>query len=87
MLLAVIAAARQGRPLLSGAAPALVRWLGVGVVLGGALLSDPGTWGQVVFHDFAAVGWFLLMASTVLGAPGQLWSRMLSWRGDHLARA
>jgi peptidoglycan/LPS O-acetylase OafA/YrhL len=81
MLLAVVAAARQGRPMLSGASPALVRWLGVAVVLGGALLSDPGTWGQVVFHDFAAVGWFLLMASTVLGAPGQLWSRMLSWPG------
>ena len=35
----------------------------------------------MVFHDIAAIGWFLLMASTVLGAPGQLWSRVLSWRG------
>ena len=79
MGLAVIVAAREGRPMFSGPWPSVLRLAGVGVVAGGAVLARPGSWGQVVFHDIAALGWLLLLASTVLGAPGQLWSRLLSW--------
>ena len=81
MALAVVVAARDGRPLLTGAWPALARLAGLGVIVAGGLASRPGGLGQVLFHDVAAVGWFLLLASTVLGVPGQAWSRMLSWRG------
>jgi peptidoglycan/LPS O-acetylase OafA/YrhL len=79
MALAVVVAVRDGRPLFSGIWPAVLRVTALGVVGVGAVLSRPGTWGQVVFHDVAALGWLLLLASTVLGAPGQVWSRMLSW--------
>ena len=79
MALAVVVAVRDGRPLFSGIWPAVLRVTALGVVGVGAVLSGPDTWGQVVFHDVAALGWLLLMASTVLGAPGQVWSRMLSW--------
>jgi peptidoglycan/LPS O-acetylase OafA/YrhL len=79
MTLAVVVAARDGRPVFNGAWPAVLRVVGLGIVVAGALLSHRDSWAQVVFHDFAAVGWFLLMASTVLGRSGQVWSRMLSW--------
>lgn len=81
MTLAVVVAARDGRPLLRGAWPAIARLVGLGVIVAGGLISRPGGAGQVLFHDIAAVGWFLLLASTVLGTPGQAWSRVLSWRG------
>jgi len=80
MALAVVVAVRDGRPMFSGIWPSVLRLAGLCVVSVGAVLARPGTWGQVVFHDFAAVGWLLLLASTVLGAPGQVWSRLLSWR-------
>lgn len=79
MALAVVVACRDGRPMFTGIGPSVLRLAGVGIVVLGAMLAEPNSWGQVVFHDFAALGWLLLMASTVLGAPGQLWSRMLSW--------
>jgi len=79
MALAVVVAVRDGRPLFTGIWPSVLRLAGLGVVTAGAVLARPGTWGQVVFHDIAALGWLLLLASTVLGAPGQVWSRMLSW--------
>jgi peptidoglycan/LPS O-acetylase OafA/YrhL len=79
MALAVVVALRDGRPMFSGIWPSVLRVTGLGVVTVGAVLSHPGSWGQVVFHDVAALGWLLLLASTVLGAPGQLWSKMLSW--------
>jgi peptidoglycan/LPS O-acetylase OafA/YrhL len=79
MALAVVVAVRDGRPMFSGIWPSVLRLTALAVVTFGAVLSQPGTWGQVVFHDFAAIGWLLLLASTVLGAPGQVWSRMLSW--------
>lgn len=81
MTLAVIVAARDGRPVLRGAWPSVARIAGLGVVAAGGLVTHTDSWGQVVFHDIAAVGWFLLLASTVLGSPGQAWSRVLSWRG------
>jgi peptidoglycan/LPS O-acetylase OafA/YrhL len=81
MFLAVVVAARDGRPLFHGPWPTLLRVAGLAVVVLATALSEPGTWGQVVFHDIAAVGWLLLLASTVLGAPGQAWSRALSWKG------
>ena len=56
----------------------MLRLAALGIVIVAAALSRPGSWGQVVFHDFAALGWLLLLASTVLGAPGQVWSRLLS---------
>ena len=70
MPLAVIAAARRSSRCSAVPARPCCAWLGAGhrARRGGAI--RPGTWGQVVFHDIAAVGWFLLMASTVLGAPG-----------------
>jgi peptidoglycan/LPS O-acetylase OafA/YrhL len=79
MALAVVVAVRDGRPMFTGVWPSVLRLTALAIVSVGAVLSQPGTWGQVVFHDFAALGWLLLLASTVLGAPGQLWSRMLSW--------
>ncbi len=81
MSLAVVVAARDGRPVFSGIWPTVLRVVGVGVVALAAALTSRDSWGQVVFHDIAAVGWFLVLASTVLGVKGQLWSRMLSWRG------
>ena len=78
MALAVIVAARDGRPMFGGIWPSVLRVAGLGVVTFGAVLSRPGSWGQVVFHDFAAIGWLMLLASTVLGTPGQVWSRVLS---------
>ncbi|MGZ4468368.1 MAG: acyltransferase family protein [Nocardioidaceae bacterium] len=80
MLLAVIVAARRGRPVFGGVWPSVLRLLGLAVVAAASWISRPDSWGQVVFHDLAEVGWFLLLASTVLGRPGQLWSRVLSWR-------
>jgi peptidoglycan/LPS O-acetylase OafA/YrhL len=81
MALAVIVAARDGKPVFHGAWPSVLRLAGLGVVLDAGELSRRDSWGQVVFHDFAAIGWFLLLSSTVLGARGQTWSRVLSWRG------
>jgi peptidoglycan/LPS O-acetylase OafA/YrhL len=81
MTLAVLVAARDGRPVLHGVWPSVARLAGLAVVVAGGLVSHPDSWGQVVFHDIAGVGWFLLLASTVLGAPGQTWSRLLSWSG------
>ncbi len=80
MTLAVVVAARDGRPLFHGVWPSVLRVAGLGIVVAGSLLSRPDSWGQVVFHDFAAVGWLLLLSSTVLGERGQAWSRFLSWR-------
>ena len=39
----------------------------------------------MAYHDIAALGWLLLLASTVLGERGQTWSRWLSWRPLTLA--
>jgi peptidoglycan/LPS O-acetylase OafA/YrhL len=81
MLLAVVVAARRSEePLFSGIWPSVLRVVGVGTVAVAAWFSGAGTWGQVVFHDFAGIGWLMLMASTVLGPKNQRWSRVLSWR-------
>ena len=73
---------RPGRPPGAARRVALVRTARrLGVVVASGPRSHPDSWGQVVFHDIAGVGWFLLLASTVLGAPGQTWSRLLSWSG------
>ncbi len=80
MALAVVVAARRSEPLFRGVWPSVLRIVGIGIVAAASWISHPDTLGQVIFHDLAAVGWLLLMASTVLGTPGQLWSRVLSWR-------
>ena len=80
MALAVIAAARRSEPLFRGVWPSVLRVAALGIVLGATALNRPGTYGQVAYHDIAAVGWMLLLASTVLGERGQTWSRWLSWR-------
>ena len=85
MALAVIAAARRSEPLFRGAWPSVLRVAALGIVLGATALNRPGSYGQVAYHDIAAVGWMLLLASTVLGDRGQRWSRWLSWRPLTLA--
>ncbi|CAN5653436.1 hypothetical protein BH10ACT8_BH10ACT8_26540 [soil metagenome] len=80
MLLAVLVRARGGKPLLNGSWPLVVRVAGLAVVLVAALLNHPASYGQVAYHDLAAVGWLLLLASTQLGTPGQRWAKAFSWR-------
>lgn len=80
MVLAVIVAARGPAPVFRGIWPVILRVVGVAVIAGATWIDRPGTWGQVGFHDLAALGWFLLLASTVLGSVGQRWARALSWR-------
>jgi len=87
MALAVLVAARRSEPIRphSRTAPVLVRIAGLAVVAGATWYDRPNSWGQVAFHDIAAVGWFLLLASTLLGPRGQRWARALSWRPFTLA--
>jgi peptidoglycan/LPS O-acetylase OafA/YrhL len=80
MLLAVLVAARRSRPIFHGIWPSVLRVAAVTIVIGATWIDRPHSWGQVGYHDLAALGWFLLLASTVLGASGQRWSRALSWR-------
>lgn len=80
MLLAVIVAARKSEPLFRGIWPTVLRIAGIAIVVAATWIDRPGSWGQVGFHDLAALGWLLLLASTVLGAEGQRWARALSWR-------
>ncbi|HTZ44428.1 MAG TPA: acyltransferase [Jatrophihabitans sp.] len=80
MALAVLVAARDSEPLFRGAWPTVLRVAGFAIVAGATWYDRPNTWGQVGFHDIAALGWMLLMASTVLGEPDQRWARLLSWR-------
>ena len=80
---------RRGAPFRAAVPRCLAerpaRWPALGIVLGATVLNRPGTYGQVAYHDIAAVGWMLLLASTVLGERGQRWSRWLSWRPLTLA--
>ena len=85
MALAVFAASRRSEPLFRGVWPSVLRVAALVIVLGATALNRPGTYGQVAYHDIAAVGWMLLLASTVLGERGQTWSRWLSWRPLTLA--
>jgi peptidoglycan/LPS O-acetylase OafA/YrhL len=85
MALAVIVAARRSAPVFAGAWPTVLRVAALLLVLGATALNQPGTWGQAGYHDVAAIGWALLLASTVLGSGGQAWSRWLSWRPLTLA--
>ena len=85
MALAVFAASRRSEPLFRGVWPSVLRVAALGIVLGATALNRPGTYGQVAYHDIAALGWLLLLASTVLGERGQTWSRWLSWRPLTLA--
>jgi peptidoglycan/LPS O-acetylase OafA/YrhL len=80
MALAVIAAARRSEPVFAGVWPSVLRVVALLVVLAATALNRSDTWGQVAYHDLSALGWGLLLASTVLGTKGQLWSRWLSWR-------
>ena len=85
MALAVFAASRRSEPLFRGVWPSVLRVAALGIVLGATALNRAGTYGQVAYHDIAALGWLLLLASTVLGERGQTWSRWLSWRPLTLA--
>jgi len=80
MALAVIVAARRSKPVFAGVWPTVLRVTGLLIVLGATALNRSHTWGQAGYHDLSALGWGLLLASTVLGAKGQAWSRWLSWR-------
>jgi peptidoglycan/LPS O-acetylase OafA/YrhL len=80
MLLSVVVAARRSAPLLQGVWPAVVRLAALAVIIGAAWLDRPNSWGQIAYHDIAAIGWVLLLASTVSGSPDQTWSRALSRR-------
>ncbi len=80
MLLAVVVRARGGKPLLTGIWPVVLRVAGLLIVLAAALMNHPASYGQVAYHDLAAVGWLLLLASTQLGTPGQRWANAFSWR-------
>jgi peptidoglycan/LPS O-acetylase OafA/YrhL len=85
MLLAVVVAARDGRPLFHGAWPSVVRIAALVVIAAATWINRPDSWGQVAYHDISAIGWLLLLASTVLGVRGQGWARALSWRPLTLA--
>jgi peptidoglycan/LPS O-acetylase OafA/YrhL len=80
MLLAVIVAARRSRPVFYGIWPSVLRIAGIAVIACASWFNRPGSWGGVGYHDLAALGWLILLASTVLGVKGQVWSRILSWR-------
>lgn len=80
MTLAVVAAARRSEPLFAGVWPTVLRVVALLIVLGTTAWNRPSTWGEVAYHDVSALGWALLLASTVLGPKGQAWSRWLSWR-------
>ena len=80
MALAVVAAARRSEPVFAGVWPTVLRVVALVIVLGATTWNRSGTWGQVAYHDVSALGWGLLLASTVLGRKGQAWSRWLSWR-------
>jgi peptidoglycan/LPS O-acetylase OafA/YrhL len=80
MALAVIAAARRSEPVFTGVWPSVLRVASLLVVAAATALNQTGTWGQVAYHDVSAVGWGLLLASTVLGKKDQAWSHWLSWR-------
>ena len=80
MVLAVVVAARRSEPVFRGVWPVILRVAGVAIIVGATWIDRPGSWGQVGFHDLAAVGWLLLLSSTVLGVEGQRWARILSWR-------
>lgn len=80
MALAVIVAARRSKPVFAGVWPTVLRVTGLLIVLGATALNQSHTWGQAAYHDVSALGWALLLASTVLGKKDQAWSRWLSWR-------
>lgn len=80
MTLAVIVAARRNAPLFSGVWPAVLRIVGLAIVGYAAVITEEDSLGQVLFHDIAAVGWFVFLASTVLAVGGQRWSAFLSTR-------
>jgi peptidoglycan/LPS O-acetylase OafA/YrhL len=80
MALAVIAAARRSEPLFAGVWPSVLRVAALLIVAAATALNQPNTWGQAAYHDVSALGWALLLASTVLGKKDQAWSRWLSWR-------
>jgi peptidoglycan/LPS O-acetylase OafA/YrhL len=80
MALAVIVAARRSEPVFKGSWALVLRAVGIAIVAGATWIDRPNSWGQVGFHDIAALGWLLLLASTVLGPRNQRWARMLSWR-------
>jgi peptidoglycan/LPS O-acetylase OafA/YrhL len=80
MALAVIVAARKSEPIFKGIWPSVLRAVSIAIIVGATWIDRPHSWGQVGFHDLAALGWMLLLASTVLGQKDQRWARVLSWR-------
>jgi peptidoglycan/LPS O-acetylase OafA/YrhL len=80
MLVAVLVAARRSEPMFTGIWTTVVRLVALVFLVAAALLNRPHSYGQVLFHDVASIGWMLLLLSTVSGNRGQRWSRALSWR-------
>jgi peptidoglycan/LPS O-acetylase OafA/YrhL len=66
--------------VFAGVWPTVLRVIGLFIVLGATAWNQSHTWGQAAYHDVSALGWGLLLASTVLGKKGQTWSRWMSWR-------
>ena len=73
-LAVIVAASRRSRRCSPGSGRACCGWRRSASSAGRRGCARSGTWGQVVFHDIAALGWLLLLASTVLGR-GAAWSR------------
>lgn len=78
MLLAVLAGARGDAPLLRGAAPALLRAAGFGIVIVAALLRRQDSPVDVFFFSLGSIGFLLILASTVLGPRNTRWTRALA---------
>ncbi len=79
MLLALLVASRGLRPL-AGWRLALLRLVAVALVVGMLFVPHgrPSTF--VLFHSGSALGYTLLLASSVLAAPTSLWRQALGWR-------
>ena len=80
MALAVLVAACNSKPVFTGIWPTVLRLGAVAVIVTATACDRNGSYGQAAYHDFAAIGWMMLLASTVLGSSGQRWARALSWR-------
>lgn len=78
MLLAVLVGAYGDAAPLRGAAPALARAAGFGVMLVAALLRSPDSPADVFFFTLGSVAFALVLASTVLGPRDTLWERALA---------
>lgn len=78
MLLAIVTAAVSQRPILTGWQPALLRWLGVAILIPAFILREQNDFIYLFFHTLCGMFTTLWLASTVLTARGSKWERRLS---------